>query len=307
MATRPVHQQGEGQPAQGLSIQDRFENFLAHVVENPILYVIAIVFVGVVLLIATLVNLGVEANVKGVSTDFARALDREDVTAQVAALEDVSKGRGRIAADALYLRGELAIRADDPATARTSFEQLRSTHPDYEFTPDAVEGLGFLEEEEGNYEQAIRFYREVQNSWPDYFAARRQPYNIGRCQEKLGQYEEAKESYEAQLDIFPNSRIAARAQSALNELRAKRPDLFPEPELAQETLEIDQTPAGVIPEVELDPPDVDPSLEPAPDTPPESEAPAPADETEDAAPQPAPADESDEPAEDSGARSENSL
>jgi tetratricopeptide (TPR) repeat protein len=160
------------------------------------------------------------------TTELARALKAEEPADRVAALAPLTDKKSAVTAEALYLRGEIAIEANDFDAAKASFEKLRAEYPEFSFTPDAVEGLGFLAEENEDYDAAIQHYQDLTASWPESYAARRQPFNIARTQERAGRIEDAIASYRDQLEVFPGSNIASRAQQALDRLRADHPDLF---------------------------------------------------------------------------------
>ena len=202
--------------------------FVDHVKENPVLYVAAVAFLIVCAIIGVAFRAyRAEANQAG-ATAYARALDTQLPAARAEALADVSPDADWLEAESLYMAGEAAFDAGDLEKAKSLFEQLRADHSDYEFTPDAVEALGAIAEEQEDYAAAIARYEEVRDVWPDSFAARRQPMNIGRAQEAAESYEAAVAAYREQLDVFPGSNVALRAQQALDRLRETRPALFPE-------------------------------------------------------------------------------
>lgn len=205
------------------------QNVLAlgdHMKENPFLYLGGLAFVVAVSLVAGLYQASEIDNAKGEATALVRALAEEEPAARAAALESLASEGTVLGAAALYLHGEEAIKARDFDTARTSFERLRMEHPNYEFTPDAVEGLGYMEEEEHRYEAALNFYQEVMDKWAGSFAARRQPFNLGHCQERLERFEDAISSYQMQIQTFPGSAVYTRAQRALARLRKAHGEFF---------------------------------------------------------------------------------
>lgn len=199
---------------------------LRHVQENPLVYAGAIGFVVVVLLVTLFFRLAQESGRQDAATAYLEALDTEDVNERVARLGDVAESGTYLEAHALYMQGEAAIEARDYATAREKLTQLRETHPEFPFVPDAVEGLGFVEEEEERFAQARAYYEEVEAKWPDSTAAQRQAFNVGRTYESEGDIAAAIEAYRRQLEVFPGSTIALRAQQRLNALRETHPELF---------------------------------------------------------------------------------
>jgi TolA-binding protein len=141
------------------------------------------------------------------------------------ALGEITKGSSKYLAEALYMQGHAALDSEDYETAEFAFSTLREKHPDFEFTPDGVEGLGAIHEILGDYTAAIAVYKDIQAIWPDSFAARRQPFNLARCHEENDNEEEALAAYENQLNVFPGSNVAAHAQQKIDELHTRNPTL----------------------------------------------------------------------------------
>jgi hypothetical protein len=197
-----------------------------HVQERPGVYIGAAAFVAVVL-IATGIYRGVQASaLKKDSTAYVRAIETEDPAARSAALAVIAESDSALAARALYLEGESALSAGDYGGARKAFEELRDRHPDFEFVPDAAEGIGYILEDSGDFAGARGIYGEVASKWPDSAAAQRQPFNVARCFEGESNLPEAVAQYRKQLDAFAGSTMAVRAQQRLNELRTTNPELF---------------------------------------------------------------------------------
>lgn len=253
-----------------------------HARENPVLYAAAVVFLVFCALVGVLYRVHTNSVEREVTGLYARALDETDPARRIEALDAVAKRKSRLAPEALYLQGETAFKNRDYLTAGLAFERLRKDFPDYTHTPDAVEGLGFIEEEKGNYEAAAAYYREVLDKWPGSFAGRRQQLNLGRCYEQLNQPQKAVESYREQMTMFPGSNVARRAQTALDRLRTKHPELFPQAPVVGVT-----TPEGVLevpsvaPEIEIRPiidsvTPAEPGALPAEDTPESGETKTPA-------------------------------
>lgn len=253
MSNEPTHANPQIEEPKG-----DLATLLAHVMENPVLYVASIVFLAACALVGVLYNLKSAADEQAVATVYARAIDIEDPAERAAALEEVASGSSTLAPSALYMRGEAALLVDDFDLARQTFEQLQSDHPDFDQTPDAVEGLGFILEQQGDLEGALAKYEEVLAKWPNSFAGRRQQLSIGRCQEELGQLESAIQAYQEQLQLFPGSGIALRAQQNIDRLRASNPEHFPEIEtipLDGVTLDPAPTPSDEVPEINLPAPE----------------------------------------------------
>ncbi len=199
---------------------------IAHVQDRPGIYIGAIVFVLVVLAATGIYRAMQASALRTQSTEYARAIEKEDPAERSAAFAAVAQSSPQFAARALYLEGEAALDAGNYDAARAAFTKLRETHPGFEFVPDAVEGLGFIEEDSGDYATARKFYDEVAAKWPDSAAAKRQPYNLARCYEGEANLSAAIEQYRKQLEMFPGSTIAVRTQQRLDELRETNPELF---------------------------------------------------------------------------------
>lgn len=215
---------------------------IRHVRENPLAYVAGVAFVLVVLAVAGLYNIARQSGNREAASEFMRALDHEDPAERSAALAAVADSGSYLAPKALYLRGEAALEAGETAAAREAFTRLRETYPEFELVPAAVEGLGFLHEDQGEFDQARAVYEEVAQKWPDSPTAKWQPFNVGRCYEAEDNLPAAIEQYRKQLEVFPGSTIAARAQQRLNELRTEHPELFEQPAREQPALQQMQSP-----------------------------------------------------------------
>ncbi len=224
--------------------QNDWESLFQHARNNPVLWTASIAFIVVCALAGTLFRMQRSEGDRSVTSAYARALQLEEPAEVVAALEPIVNKDSQLTAQALYMRGETAIQAEDFETAKASFERLRAEFPDFEFTPDAVEGLGFIAENAEEYPAAVDRYRDVMNSWTDSFAARRQPFNIGRAQERAGNFDGAIAAYRQQLEAFPGSNVSRRAQEALDRLRDSNPELFEGEGMESETplLDLGATP-----------------------------------------------------------------
>lgn len=234
-----------------------------HAKENPVLYSIAVGFIAFCALFGTLFRMNATQQEREITAQFARALIEESPADQVAALEPLTQKKTKLRAESLYMMGEAAYQARDGVKAEQAFERLRAEYPDFEYTPDAVEGLGFIAEERENYGEAVARYREVQEKWPEAFAGRRQGFNLGRAQERAENLSEAIESYRSQLELFPGSTVARRAQEALSRLRGSHEELF----LAESAIVPDSTGGVSIVEADsLEDLDLDIVVAPEPDS-----------------------------------------
>lgn len=199
---------------------------LKSVKENPLLYAGGVAFLVAVVVAASLYRMSQNIDDRESASIYARALDVEDAAERAVALSELAEGNTTFAARALYLRGESYFAAGSFAEAQADFSRLRDEHSDFEFVPDAVEGLGNIEENEGRYDAALAYYREVGEKWPGTAAGMRQPMNMGRCLQDSGQFAEAVEQYRAQLELFPGTMAAMEAQQKLADLRTSHPELF---------------------------------------------------------------------------------
>ena len=132
--------------------------------------------------------------------------------------------------EVIYMAAETAYKAGQYDKAKASFERLRNDFKSSTFTPDAVEGLGYIAENSKDYDAAATYYKEVQTAWSDSFAARRQPMNIARVEEQRGKFAEAIAAYNEQLQLFPGSSLEQEAKAALARLEKSNPELFPKAE-----------------------------------------------------------------------------
>ncbi len=185
--------------------------------ENPLLYVGAVLFVIVAALAGWLIRVYQTAANQEFATEFARALEADDEAAVITALEPLANEKQ----EALYMLGETAFEAGDFEAAKNAFTRLREEHSNSPHVPDAVEGLGFIAENNGEYDEAKRHYKDIMDNWPESFAAKRQQFNIGRCEEAAGNNEAAIDAYRAQTLAFPNSRVANRASAMMTQLQAE--------------------------------------------------------------------------------------
>jgi tetratricopeptide (TPR) repeat protein len=98
--------------------------------------------------------------------------------------------------------------------------------PDFYLAPDAAQGIGFTYEVRQKYAEAKKEYENVEQTWPDSFASKLQPLNIGRVLLASGDSKAAIAAFREQISTFPGSQAAQEAQSKLDDLRAKSPELF---------------------------------------------------------------------------------
>ena len=254
------------------AVKSDWEKLLDQIKEKPLLYAGCAAFLVLCVFAGLSYRYGGESKMRDAAAQYFKALDSEDAKLRSAALEKVTEQKSPLAAQELYMAGESAIDAKEYAKAKEIFERLRQEYPDSPFTPGAVESLGFLAENEGQYDAALAIYNEILTKWSGSLSARRQNLNIGRCQEHLGKLDAAVAAYKAQGDAFPNSGSEAAAKAELERLRRSNPELFPveAPPPAEGTAE---TPAAAAPATPPTPPAVETPAAAAP-APPAIESPA---------------------------------
>lgn len=205
---------------------NQFQALWKHMQANPFHYIVGVGFIVAVLLFTGLYKIAAKSNDQQLASAYAEAVLLEDPEERAKALAPIAAGKTPIAPYALYMRGEALLSVRDYPAATTAFTELRETYPNFPFVPDAVEGLGFVEEDQGNTDAAVDVYREVREKWPNTPAGRRQPFNIARCLESSGDVEGAVQYYREQLAVFPGSTVGNAAQQRLITLRSTRPELF---------------------------------------------------------------------------------
>jgi tetratricopeptide (TPR) repeat protein len=205
-----------------------FAAFLEHMKENPLLYA---AFLGIVIVAAAagvVYRIHTAQETQKLMTEYTRAVRADDAETRSAELAALTDREGEIRDEVIYMAGEAELRVGNYTKARELFEQLRSDFPDSTYVPAAVEGAGFIHENQGEHAKALERYREVLDKWPDTFAGKRQHLNVARCEEELGNLDAAVAAYQDQANAFPGSTIEAEARTALARLEASHPDLFPE-------------------------------------------------------------------------------
>jgi tetratricopeptide (TPR) repeat protein len=205
--------------------QRDFEALVEHIKRNPLLYVAGLLFVALAAIAGFMVQASNVAQEREAAGNFLEAVRTEDPALRVAELQAVADSGSEFTDEALYLAAESAYSAENFAEAKTLFERLRNEFPQSRYLPDAVEGLGYLAEDNKDYAQALAYYQEILEKWPLTFAGRRQELNIGRVRERLTEYQAAADAYASQVQSFPDSTIAARAQQALDALLAAHPEV----------------------------------------------------------------------------------
>lgn len=213
-------------------VESELTNLIYHVKENPMLYAAGVLFVIVCLLASVMYRAGVSRSRIEAATTYAKAMDNPDPVLRAGALKGVVEGGGLMAAQAAYMMGEAYYESGNADEAGKAWEQIRANYADSQYVPDAIEGLGNIAENKGDFNGALALYKEIREKHPESFTAVRQLYNIGRCQEALGQVKEAVASYQEQVTLLADSGVSAQAQAALDRLQKSNPDLFPAQNIA---------------------------------------------------------------------------
>ena len=250
--------------------------------EYPVLWGAGVLFVVVCLVAGLAYRVNTANRTLDATTQFARAVTTEDPALRTTELDQLSQ-RGPLATDAVYMAGEAAYQAKDYAKAKAFFQRLRSDFPQSKFTPDAVEGLGFIAENEGDPDGALAAYNEVIEKWPGSVARRRQELNIARVQERKGNFKEAADAYKFHSENYPESVFMPEVDTALDRLKESHPELFPAEAAAEANA---NPPAAETPEAATAPAAEAPAAAPEAAPAPAPEAAAPAAETPAASPPP---------------------
>lgn len=272
------------------------EALISHIKNNPLLYGAAVLVILLAALAGVFYRASSEQKLQEVATVYAKALENEDPGLRATELEQIDAQGTALEAEVKYMLGESAFQAEDLDKAKQAFQTVVEKHATSPFAPKALEGLGYIAEEENKLDQALEYYQRVLSKYSTDFTASIQQVNIGRVQEKLGKFQEAYEAYTQQVTTFPASHAAENARQALDKLRVSHPEVFPAdapvteapaapatantelplpepaavPEVAPEAAE--PAPAPVEPAAEAPAPEAAPAEEAAPETAPEAPA-----------------------------------
>lgn len=286
------------------------DSLVEHARERPLLYIVAAAFVLICVVIGAMYRSKVAVERREAYTALAESVQVQDPTLRVAELEPLNEVADA-APEVAYMLAESAYEARQYDKAREAFQRVVTEYPKSQYAPDAVEGLGYIAENEGNLDEALALYRRVRDEWRGSFTALRQPLNIGRVLEAQASFADALQMYEEQTVIFPDSNVAREAQMNIMRLKEEHPELAPaeapaEGEAVPAVESGAEAPAGETPETVTLPaePAADETAPVADEAAPPSEDAAPAGEAaqdpaagEDAAEEAAPAGETaEEPA-----------
>ena len=214
-------------PKQQVEAENEWDRFTASVQQNPAMYIGGVIFIGLAIVAGLTINLGVSAAKRAEATAFARAMAEDDAALRGEQLEAAIPAAGEFGDQALFAAGNAYYSAGEFDKAGDAFKQLTEDFPESKLVAEAYEGLGYVAEENGEFEQALAHYTKAKDFSTTY-AAKRQDYNIGRVQERLKDFTKAKAAYEAQEIAFPGSVVGQNATAALSRLQTTYPDLFPQ-------------------------------------------------------------------------------
>ncbi len=127
---------------------------------------------------------------------------------------------GTIASDkSLYFLATCYFLAGDIKNAEENFEKYTKTGKDRLFLPSAYEGVAQCAEESGNYDKAIKFYKEAADLFTEPAFKVEVLFNLGRMYENKGNLSEAMNSYQQILKIAKTPGIINEAKDRIKLLR----------------------------------------------------------------------------------------
>lgn len=219
----------------GVNAKSDLGRFLLHVTENPTLYAAGLLLVVVAVFAGLVWRNAVQSSEKTVMTTYAEALvDTEDPAIRATKLETAAQNaNGRWSAEVAYMAGEAALAQGTYDKAEAHFNRVLKDFSSSEYVSRAAEGLAYIAESKGDLKAALAAYQDVATKYEKTFTGKLQQNNIGRVQEGLNDFAGAVAAYKKQIEIFPDSRAAAKAQAALDRLKGSHPELFPEEKKAE--------------------------------------------------------------------------
>ena len=212
-----------------------WQKALAHLEDNYKLYIAGVIFLVLCIAVGALIKGATVLKERERTTSYAEAVLVEDPEERLAKYDEVVDSLGHWTPEALYRMGETAIQAEDFAKAEEVFQKLVAEYPNSEYVPNAVDGLAFVAWNNGDLEGALKGFQQVAQNWPGEFVGRRKHYEIGQVLEEMDRIEEAIAAYKKQVALFADSAVARKSQTALDALKEKHPEFFPEEEGEEET------------------------------------------------------------------------
>lgn len=152
-----------------------------------------------------------------------QALASETIEARLSLLQNVVDEYGSTLSGvrALYHLGNAYYESGQYDPARQRYEQFLRKYPRAQFSPNAQEGLAYVAESEGKFDEAVKHYMTLIEIYGDSYLAQHAWYNIGRCYEQTGDWVGAIDGYEKQVSLFPMSAWTDKAEARLGEIRFK--------------------------------------------------------------------------------------
>ncbi len=238
MAERDTKEKGAHLDGDGAETQSEWQRALVYTKENPTKVAGGAGFLLLCIAIGGVFSVKNSADALKENTEYAVAATTEEPGLKAEALAEIADENSRWSVEALYVSGETAIEAKSYDKAREAFEAVLANHSDSEFAPKAADGLAFLNENAGKFEEALAGYTKVFETWSDSLTGRRQPFNMARVEEALDKFPEAIAHYQQQIEIFPESSVSRKSQAALDRLKMAKPDLFPETPAEEDAAEV---------------------------------------------------------------------
>ena len=154
-----------------------------------------------------------------------QALASETVETRLSLLQDVVDQYGGTlqAVRAFYYLGDAYYKSGQYDSARQCYEDYLRDYPRAEFSPNAQEGLAYVAESEGKFDEAIEHYMKLVETYADSYVAQHAWYNVGRCHEQTGNWASAADAYERQVSLYPMSSWSDKAEARLGEIRFRLP------------------------------------------------------------------------------------
>lgn len=214
--------------------KNQFLQWWQHVRKNLILYAIGVGFIIFCVVVGSAYATYRSAKNRDVMTRFAKAMLEDKISSRAEKLKPLLDISSPLLPQIMYVYGETVFALGRFDEAESVWKKIIDKYPGSEWAPNAMEGLAYIEELRKNYEKAEKMYSEIKEKWPNSFIAKRQYFNIGRILEAKNEFEKAVEAYKKQKDDFPESRVAEKAEQALERLKSDHPELFPEEKTKEE-------------------------------------------------------------------------
>ena len=121
------------------------------------------------------------------------------------ALAALPEASSDLAAQRIYLQGEVARASDDQDGFLLTQEQLRQTAPESSWMEQSLLAAGNMFLLKRDYDHAIDAYREMQQRFPNGNRASYAHWKVAWLSLRQGRNQEAAENFEQQIALYPNS------------------------------------------------------------------------------------------------------